>query len=786
MQVHIRFLKLLIACLVALCMGFHDELEGASPQASSAARPIQAKEPVDYVNPNIGGIGHLLTATAPTVQLPYGMMRLSPMTTPGIMDRYLADKIYGFPIAGFTLMPIAGSAETDPAKVASLYDHDLETATPYYWAALLEKYDVRVEYTVSQRAAYFRIAFPEAVAAHVLFRLRRDGEISLLNLTSMAGHETTAPAATYFYAEFSKPVVASNTLTEIQIPPERRQAAGIGLGITTDFAPAAGEHIGIRIGMSYISVDQARRNLLTEIPQWDFDQIRLRARAIWNRELGKIAIKGGTEDQRTIFYTALYRTVSRMTDISESGQYYSGYDNKVHSAEGRGFYSNDGLWDTYRSAHPLQLILDPKRQEDMVRSYILMYEQSGWLPTFPSITGGQRGMIGHHSIALIADTYMKGYRDFDIEKAYQAMKKMATESTVLTRRYGPATPLDRVYLEKGFLPALAKNEKETVKEVDSFEKRQSVAVTLETCYDEWCLAQMAKELNKQEDYDYFIRRAHNYENLFDKRIGMMAPKTADGSWKYKPEEFDPIWAGGQGGRDYYAEMNAWTYTWHVQQDVAGLINLMGGRNPFITKLERIFMQQYRGSPPSGGPGGTKYHFLAWFPDMTGLIGQYAHGNEPSSHIPYLFNYAGQPWKTQRKVREIMKIWYNAGPLGICGDEDGGSLSSWYVLSAMGFYQVCPGRPVYDIGSPIFEETRINLADGKVFTITATNVSAKNKYIQSAELNGRVFNKPWFEHADIVKGGSLVLRMGPRPNTAWGSAPEAAPPSMSPEQPAASN
>jgi predicted alpha-1,2-mannosidase len=333
---------------------------------------------------------------------------------------------------------------------------------------------------------------------------------------------------------------------------------------------------------------------------------------------------------------------------------------------------------------------------------------------------------------------------------------------------------------------LARNEKETVREVDSFEKRQAVAVTLENCYDEWCLAQMAKELNKQDDHAYFMRRARNYEILFDKRIGLMAPKTADGNWKYKPEEFDPIWAGGQGGRDYYAEMNAWSYTWHVQHDVAGLINLMGGRGSFVARLDRLFTEQYSGSPPSGGPGGTKYHFQAWFPDMTGLIGQYSHGNEPSFHIPYLFNYAGQPWKTQRKVREIMKIWYNAGPLGICGDEDGGSLSSWYVLSAMGFYPVCPGRPVYDIGSPLFEETRINLAGGKVFTITAMNVSAKNKYIQSAELNGKVLNRPWFEHADIVNGGSLVLHMGAHPNTAWGSAPEAAPPSMSPDQPSGSN
>ncbi len=786
MRINTLSAGLFMASLVAWVLSIPGLLEATGDRRVSGERGTQVKEPVDYVNPNIGGIGHLLTATAPTVQLPYGAMRFAPMVTPGIMDRYLADKIYGFPVGGLTLIPMTGPAETDPAKVASPYDHDLETATPYYWAGLLEKYNISVEYTTSEWAGYYRITFPPGVPAHVLFRLRKEGEIALLNPSAIAGRDSAPPGAGYFYAEFSEPVAGSMALSDVQIPPERRRAGDSGRGIMADFAPLAGKGLGIRVGISYISVEQARLNLLAEMPRWDFDQTRLRARDIWSRELGKIRVKGGTEDQLTIFYTALYRTVCRMNDITEGGQYYSGYDEQVHSAEGRRFYTNDGLWDTYRSAHPLQLLLDPKRQEDMVRSYILMYEQSGWLPTFPSIRGGQRGMIGHHSIALITDTYMKGYRDFDVEKAYEAMRKLATESTVLTRRNGPATSLDRVYLEKGFLPALGKNEKETVAEVDSFEKRQAVSVTLETLYDEWCLAQMAKALNKQDDYAYFMKRARNYEILFDKRIGLMAPKTADGSWKYEPEGFDPIWAGGQGGRDYYAEMNAWGYTWHVQHDPAGLINLMGGRDSFVARLERLFTEQYRGSPPSGGPGGTKYHFQAWFPDMTGLIGQYSHGNEPSFHVPYLFNYAGQPWKTQRKVREIMKIWYDAGPLGICGDEDGGSLSSWYVLSAMGFYPVCPGRPVYDIGSPVFEETRINLAGGKVFTITAMNVSAKNKYIQSAELNGKVLNKPWFEHADIVNGGSLVLHMAARPNTAWGSAPEAAPPSMSPEQPAASN
>jgi predicted alpha-1,2-mannosidase len=313
-----------------------------------------------------------------------------------------------------------------------------------------------------------------------------------------------------------------------------------------------------------------------------------------------------------------------------------------------------------------------------------------------------------------------------------------------------------------------------------------VAVTLETTYDDWCMAEWAKALNKKEDYEYFMKRAHNYENVFDKRVGFMAPKSADGEWVLNEKEYSPIWSGGQGGREYYTEMNGWTYTFHVQQDVAGLINLMGGREKFVAKLDTLFQDQFEGysGPPEplrGPANGSKYFFLAQFPDMTGLIGQYAQGNEPSFHIPYLYNYAGEPWKTQRRVREIMKIWYNAGPLGISGDEDAGEESSWYVLSAMGFFTVCPGRPVYDIGSPIFDEVKLTLAGGKVFTITAKNVSTVNKYIQSATLNGKPLNKPWFEHKDIVNGGTLTFEMGPRPKTAWGSAPAAAPPSMTPER-----
>ena len=738
----------------------------------------QKKEPVDYVNPNIGGIGQLLTATSPIVKLPGGMASVAPITTPGITDRYLADKIYGFPTGGFTFMPLVGLPETDAAKNASLYDHDLETATPYYYQTTLEDSNTVVEYTVSAHALYYRIVFPEGAKAHVLLGVPEGGEINLASPTSLNGRRGAgAWGRRYFYAEFSKPVASLNQVANLRISRDRRQAGGAGSGIMADFTPAKGEPIGIRVGISAISIDQARLNLWREIPEWNFDRVRAQARATWNQALSKILVKGGTEEQRTTFYTALYRVLINPTNMTEDDKYFSPGDGKVHGAEGHGFYpESGGLWGNYRSLHPLQLILDPQQQVDCIRSFLALYDQTGRM-----LGTGRTVMIGHHVAALVLDTYVKGYRDFDVAKAYEGLKSNALGATLLPWRDGPLTSLDRVYLEKGFFPALAKGEKETVPEVHPFERRQAVSVTLEAAYDDWCTAELARIANQPADYEYFMKRAHNYENVFDPRVGFMAPKTADGKWVLSPEEFSPIWSGGQGGRDYYTEMNAWIYTFHVQQDVAGLMKLMGGREKFVAKLDALFQEQfkgYNGDPARGGAGGTKYFFLAQFPDMTGLIGQYAHGDEPSFHISYLYNYAGQPWKTQRRVRDIMKIWYNASPLGISGDEDDGEESSWYVLSAMGFFTVCPGRPVYDIGSPIFQETRIALAGGKVFTITAKGVSAVNKYIQSAELNGKPWNKPWFEHSDMENGGALVLVMGPHPNTAWGSAPDAAPPSMS--------
>ncbi len=719
------------------------------------AQPPRTKDPVEYVNPNIGTIGHLLTATVPYVQYPHGMARIAPVTTPGFGDRYLADRIFGFPAASAVLTAYTGEFSFDAAKMASHYDHDFETSTPYWYKVRLDDFDVTAEATATPLAAYYRFTFPAAAHGHLALNLL-SGELEVVGPNAVLGsgssgrNEGARGVRFYFYAEFSKPVAGYRTWRGSNLGEEAKQS-GEHVGFGTDFPSTAGQQVEVRVGISYISADQARKNLVSGIPAWGFEAVKTKARAAWNQALGTIAIQGGTERQRTIFYTALYRTLCRMTDITEGGLYYSGYDHQVHSADGHDFYVDDGLWDTYRSAHPLSLLIEPSRQIDMVRSYIRMFQQSGWLPSFPSVGGEQGVMIGHHSTALIADLYTKGYRNFDVEAAYAGMKKNAMESTMLPWRRGPATALDQIYFDKGFFPALARGEAETVAEVHPSEHRQSVSVTLENCYDDWCLAQVAKGLGKEDDYVYFMKRAHNYAKVFDARTGFMAPRSADGEWV---EGFDPKLGGGQGGRAWFAECDAWVYTWHVQHDPAGLMALMGGREKFAAKLDQLFEES---------PGTSKFAFLGQFPDMTGLIGLYPQGNEPAFHIPYLFDYCGQPWKTQRRVRQIMDVWYGDGPLGICGDEDGGAMSSWYVFSAMGFYPVCPGQPAYEIGSPLFEESRIRLEGGKTFTVRAESVSAQNKYIQSARLNGKPLNRAWFRQEDIAAGGTLVLVMGPRPN-----------------------
>lgn len=714
-----------------------------------------------YVDPNIGSVAPLLETKNPTVHRPHCMVRVFPVTKPGLKDRYLSDKIYGFALnmpayrMGHVteLMPTTGDLNLNRNEYASSYDHDLEEVHPWYHKVNLEDSQIDADWTTTERAVIYRFKFNSKNLCHVIFRSGRKAFFKITGNKTIDGWEEFEKTRQYFHAEFSRPFDQTGSFESGKIKPGT-EINGNAIGLYVTFSSTE-KPVEVRTGISYIDGQQAAINLQKETANKTFETIKDESHRIWMDELGKIQVEGGTERQKRIFYTSLYRTMERMVNISEDGRYYSGYDGLIHDDGGRPFFVDDWLWDTFRSLHPLMLILNPEQQADMVESYIRMYEQSGWMPGFPQFYGDFPAMIGFHSAALVWDTYQKGTRNFEVEKAYEGLKKNAMQSTMLPWRTGPMCVLDSFYLEKGWYPALPEDSTESIKMVDGFEKRQAVALTLEHSYDDWCLAQLAKALGKDDDYSYFVERAKNYRNVFNPETGFFSPKMANGKWV---EPFDPQLSGGIGSRSYFAENNAWTWNFSVQHDIPDLIHLLGGNEAFVNRLDALFNEPTHIS---------KWQFMGKFPDATGLNGMFVAGNEPSFHIPYLYNYAGQPWKTQRRIREVMDMWFDDRPLGIPGDEDGGGLCSWYVFSAMGFYPVTPGSGEYAIGSPFFSKIHIHLPDGRTFAVVAENCSQRNKYIQSATLNGKELNKPFISHTDIMQGGQLHFIMGDRPNKNWG-------------------
>jgi predicted alpha-1,2-mannosidase len=452
-----------------------------------------------------------------------------------------------------------------------------------------------------------------------------------------------------------------------------------------------------------------------------------------------------------------------MVNITEDGQYYSAFDHQVHQ-DTRPFYVDNWLWDTYRALEPLQTLLNPEMEADKLQSYVRMYEQLGWLPEFAVLWGNHECMTGNPAAAWMADAWSKGLTNFDLATAYAGVRKNSVEGTWLPWRRGPKTSLDDFFAEHGYLPALHPDEKETVAEVHPRERRQAISVTEAQSYDDWCAAQLARDLNNDSDYQFFLQRAADYKNVYRSDKGHVWPKDADGHWI---EPFDPGFSGGQGGRDYTTENNGYTYDWDVQHDLQGLFELMGGRQQAEAKLDQLFRQPL---------GMTKYDFWVKFPDASGLVGQFSMGNEPSLHIPYIYNYLGVPWKTQKRVRMLLDTWFTDTTLGMPGDEDGGGMSAFVVFSMMGFYPVTPGVPIYNLASPIFDTITIRLHNGKELRIICRNNSGDNKYIQSISLNGKSLNQVWFRHADIVNGGILELHMGNLPNKELGSASATLPPS----------
>lgn len=709
------------------------------------------REPVDYVNTRIGNISHLLVPTFPTTHLPHSMLRMIPGH-----HEFVTDRMSGLPLNVpshrqgdvLILMPYCGEKEGMSPSIQYRYDH--EVSTPYRYSVWFDDYGVTAEFAPQEKAAIFSFTYEEPGGRYIMLRTAGTGELQV-NGNTLSGYENCRGAKHYFYMEFDQTPTESGKLEN-----------GNGSVVYVGFGEKV-PCVRARYGISYIDTEQARKNLNKEVKGFDLAPLIKNARAAWNKALGKIRVEGGTEDERITFYTALYRCHERMIRISEDGRYFSGFDGKVHDDEGVTFMTDDWAWDTYRALHPLQILLDGKMSSDMLTSFIRMYEQSGWVPTFPSVSGDLHCMNGNHAASIFADALCKGI-DFDVKKAFEGMSHTVMTESMIPWYRGPKTALDDFYHENGWFPALHPDEKETFPQVSDFEKREAVAVSLAASYDDWCISRMAKALSRQQDFTFFYDRSYNYRKLFNRETGFFHPKDSAGNFI---EPFDYIFSGGIGSRAYYDENNAWTYIWDVPHNIADLIDLFGSREAFTKKLDTLF---------TVGLQRSKWEYYAVQPDATGNVGQFVMGNEPSFHIPYLYNYAGEPWKTQKRIRMLMESWFRNDLMGICGDEDGGGMSAFYVFSAMGFYPVTPGFPSYNIGSPIFSKVTFTLDNGRVFTVIAKGASKENKYIRSARLNGKEHNRPWFTHDDLMKGGVLELTMGNRPNKSWGVSPDAVPPS----------
>jgi predicted alpha-1,2-mannosidase len=701
---------------------------------------LEAQQPVDAVDPTIGNVSILLEPTRPTAYLPNSMVRMYPMRKDA-----LDDQIQYFPLTIlshrqpelFALMPGNG----EPAA------YDAERTTPYFYSTRFDQSMIRTEFSPAHQAGYFRFSFPDGNAELHLKNLHT-GSLQTTGENSVAGEESVMGMTAYFYAETSAPI-----LTTLSNNEDRGYLAMTALQTKV---------LDFRYGASFISVEQAKKNLQREIPAWGLERVKESARAQWNEALGRIVVEGGTPAQRRVFYTALYRCMERMINITEDGRYYSGFDHKVHE-DARLFYVDNWLWDTYRAMEPLQTLLNPDMQADKIQSYVRMYQQSGIMPTFALASGPAGIMNGNHAAPWIADAWSKGVRDFDLPVAYEGLRKRSLEQTMLPWRLGPKTALDDFYSAHGYMPALRPGQKETVAEVHPFENRQPVSVTLENSTDDWSIAQLAGVLHKSDDHALFLKRAANYRNLYRADKSLMWPKDDQGAWI---EPMDAKFGGGLGGREYYDENNGWTYTWDVAHDYDGLFTLMGGKAKAEANLDQLFREPL---------GHSRYEFQAKFPDSTSMIGQFSMANEPSLNIPYLYDRLGAPWKTQKRIRTILDAYFRDDLQGIPGDEDGGGLSAFVVFSMMGIYPVMPGVPVYDVASPVFTKVTIHLKNGKDFVIAAPASSRDNKYVQAARWKGNALDHLWIEHKDVVSGGTLELTMGDVPNTTLGSQEKSLPP-----------
>ncbi|WP_321332844.1 GH92 family glycosyl hydrolase [uncultured Bacteroides sp.] len=721
-----------------------------------------------YVNPFIGTGGH--GHTYPGAVVPNGMIQPSPDTR---IYEWDACSGYYYPdttINGFShthvsgtgcadygdvlLMPTVGrqdyhsmGSESQQMAYCSAFSHKNEVAEPGYYSVFLNRYKVKAELTATKRAAIHCYTFPEAQDAGFILDLdyslqrqkNEEMELEVVSNTEIRGHKKTVYWAfdqyINFYAKFSKPF--TYTMVTDSMALDKGGPLLPTAKVLLHFQTKAGEQVLVKIGVSAVDMDGARKNVESEIPGWDFDGVRRAARSEWNAYLSKIDIKTKDTSLRTMFYTALYHTGMQPNLFTDADGRYLGMDLKPHQGSvDKPVYTIFSLWDTFRAYHPLMTIIDPKLNEAFIRSLILKYREGGILPMW-ELAGNYTGtMIGYHAASVIADSYVKGYRNFDVQEAYKACLRAAEYDTV-----GILCPP----LVLPHLMPKAKYWKNKIGYVPCDKDNESVAKALEYVYDDWCISVLAEALGDEETHDKYMAFAKGYEIYFDPSTHFMRGLDSKGNWRVP---FNPRSSNHR--NDDYCEGTAWQWTWFVPHDVDGLVKLMGGRKAFIGKLDSLFTAD-------STLEGTRTSV-----DISGLIGQYAHGNEPSHHITHLYNYVGQPYKTQELVDRVLYTLYANDPNGLPGNEDCGQMSAWFVLNAMGFYQVCPGKPVYSIGRPLFDEVTIHLINGKDFTVVAHHNSRTNKYIQDIKLNGKKLAKPFFTHQELMNGNTLELTMGDKP------------------------
>jgi predicted alpha-1,2-mannosidase len=710
--------------------------------------------------------------TYPATALPFGMNTWTAQTGKngvGWKYQYFEHTIRGFQqshqcsswvndYAVFSLMPVTGKLVVNEDARAASFKHENEIAQPSYYKVKLDN-NITTEMAPTERGAHLRFSFPKGAGSYLVL----DGytKMSMVKIIpqerKIIGYVNNcrwAPQGfkNYFVITFDKPFADYGVWEnkKNQLSPKSLTGEGEGVGAYLKFKD--GETVQAKVASSYISPEQAELTLQTELGQYrTFDDTRKAADKVWNTLLGRMVIEGATEDEKATFYSCLYHANLFSHQFFEYGKdgkpyYFSPYDGKVHD----GFmYTDNGFWDTFRAQFPLNTIIHPKMQGQYVAALLDAQEQCGWLPawSFPGETGG---MLGNHSISLLADAWVKGIRTFDPKRALAAYYHEATNKGPWGSANG--RPGWKEYFADGYVPYTPQT-------------LGATAWTLEFAYDDFCGYQLAKQTNNPYYQNVFGRQMYNYKNLYDPKTRFMRAKDAKGNWI---EPFDPMDWGGP-----YTEGNAWHWTWSVFQDVQGLINLMGGDKNFTAKIDSVFTEP--GTIKVGGYGQVIH-------EMTEMakfnMGQYAQGNEPIHHLLYMYNYAGQPWKAQQHLREVMDKMYNATENGYPGDEDEGQMSSWYVLSAAGIYSVCPGTDEYVIGSPAFKKMTITLESGKKFTVEANNNSKQNVYIQSATLNGKPYTHNFIKYADIMNGGVLHFEMGDKSNTTRGLAAEDKPFSLS--------